>query len=264
MPVNNYTLGRGRVHFSRFKPGTQEPEGFRYIGNTPEFSMNIETEELDHFSSDGGIREKDDSISLEVTRSGSLTTDNISAENVAIFFFGTASMLTTASATAAPYVIEDAQRDRSYKIGATAQNPVGLMGINPVGVTVTIPGTPDPVALVAGTDYELDAPNGIITFLENANAGIDGATDVTVTCAVLGTTRTRVISGSAPVEGAMMYVTRNPKGEDCVFYLPWVKVMPNGDYALKGDEWQTIPLMMEILKRDNVEAIYRDGTPFAT
>jgi hypothetical protein len=33
--MGNQTLGRGKVNFSLFKPGTQTPAGFRYIGNTP-------------------------------------------------------------------------------------------------------------------------------------------------------------------------------------------------------------------------------------
>lgn len=56
----NYTLGRGKVYFARFTSG-QVPGPFRYIGNTPEFNLTIELETLDHFSSDEGIREKDDS-----------------------------------------------------------------------------------------------------------------------------------------------------------------------------------------------------------
>ena len=59
----------------------------------------------------------------------------------------------------------------------------------------------------------------------------------------------------------MIYRTRNPKGDDVVFYMPYVKITPNGDYALKGDEWQAIPLSLEILRPTIGEAIYRDGMP---
>jgi hypothetical protein len=59
----------------------------------------------------------------------------------------------------------------------------------------------------------------------------------------------------------MMYVTKNPKGDDAVFLMPSVKITPNGDYALKGDDWQQIPLSLEVLKPNAGEAIYRDGTP---
>lgn len=257
MPTQNYTLGRGKVHFSRFKPGTQEPEGFRYIGNTPEFSLTIESETLDHFSSDEGIREKDDSVPLEVTRSGSLTTDNIDPENVALFFFGSASTVTQTLVAPAPEMLTDVKAGHSYKLGVTALTPAGVFGINATGLVVEKGAT----ALVATTDYLIDLDAGIITFVEGG-AVVDGD-DIEVTYGLRASTRSRVISGSEPVEGAMIYRTFNPKGEDVVFYLPYVKVTPNGDYALKGDEWQTIPMSLEVLKPSvaGTEAIYRDGVP---
>lgn len=254
--AKNYTLGRGQVHFARFKTGTQTPDGFFYIGNTPEFSLTIESETLDHFSSDEGIREKDDSVPLEVNRTGSLTTDNIDPKNVALFFFGQDSTVTQASVASATETLEGIRAGHSYKLGATTSNPTGYMGIDTAGFTVEIGVTP----LVVDVDYTMDFLNGIITFLEGSLLAVDAA-DVDVTYAVAGSTRERVISGSEPVEGAMMYVTKNPKGSDAVFYMPYVKITPNGDYALKGDEWQQIPLSLEILKPTVGEAIYRDGTP---
>ena len=34
----NFTLGRGQLHFGQFKDGTQAPQGERYFGNTPDLS----------------------------------------------------------------------------------------------------------------------------------------------------------------------------------------------------------------------------------
>lgn len=256
MATNNYTLGRGKVHFSRFLPGTFTPEGFRYIGNTPEFSLNIESEELDHFNSDEGIREKDASVSLEVNRTGSLITDNISPENVALFFFGSDSEVVQPAVASQTITITSIGAGRSYKIGSSESNPTGYFGIDAIGFVAEVGVTP----LVDGTDYTVDLDNGIITFLDTSLIAVDGV-DVDVTFAVRSSTRSRVISGSKAIEGAMMYVTKNPTGTDSTFYMPHVKVTPNGDYALKGDEWQQIPLSLEVLKREGVEAIYRDGTP---
>lgn len=256
--ANNYTLGRGQVHFARFKAGTQIPDGFFYIGNTPEFSLTIESETLDHFSSDEGIREKDDSVPLEVNRTGSLTTDNIIPKNVALFFFGTDSMVTQASVASDTEVIAGIKAGHSYKLGSSPSNPTGYMGIDPSGFAVAV--SPGGTALVVDVDYTMDFDNGIITFVEGSLLAVDAAS-IDVTYAVLGSSRERVISGSEPVEGAMMYVTKNPKGTDAVFYMPYIKITPNGDYALKGDEWQQIPLALEILKPAVGEAIYRDGTP---
>ncbi len=254
--ANNYTLGRGQVHFARFKVGTQTPDGFFYIGNTPEFSLTIESETLDHYSSDEGIREKDDSVPLEVNRTGSLTTDNIDPKNVALFFFGSDSTVTQASVVLDTEVLTTIKAGHSYKLGVTGANPAGYFGIDATGFDVAAGATP----LVVDVDYTVDLLSGIITFLEGSAIAVDGV-DIDVTYAVAGSTRERVISGSEPVEGAMMYITKNPKGSDAVFFMPYVKITPNGDYALKGDEWQQIPLALEILKPTVGEAIYRDGTP---
>lgn len=256
--ANNYTLGRGKVHIARFLDGTTTPDGFFYIGNTPELNLTIEATNLDHYSSDEGIREKDDSVPLEVNRSGSLITDNIDPKNVALFFFGDASVVTQAPVAAAPEVIEGIKLGYGYKLGSTPSNPAGVFGIDSVGLAAEI--TPAATALVLGTDYTVDLDAGIVTFLATSVTLTEGD-DVEITYAVRGSTRDRVISGSEPVECALMYVTKNPKGTDCVYYMPYCKITPNGDYALKGDEWQQIPLSLEILKLEGSEAIYRDGTP---
>jgi len=258
MAINKqYVLGRGKVYFANFIPGTFVPDGFRYIGNTPEFSLNIESEELDHYDSDAGIREKDDSVALEVNRTGSLITDNIDPANVALFFFGEATVLTQSIVSSQTLTLESIKVGHTYKLGATIANPTGYFGINPTGFAVENAAA---TALVVDVDYTVDLVNGLITFIDASTLAIADA-DIDVTFAVLGSTRSRVISGSTPVEGAMMYVTQNPKGADATFVLPYVKVTPNGDYALKGDDWQQLPLSLEVLKLETSEAIYRDGNP---
>ena len=256
--TQNYTLGRGKVFFSRFKTGTRVPAGFQYIGNTPEFALTIENETLDHFSSDGGIREKDDSVPLEVTRTGTMVTDSIRPRNVALFFFGDSQIVTQAAVPAADETFTDVIAGSTVKLGVSPSNPTGYFGVNPTGLTVE----KGVATLVLGTDYTVDGPMGTVTFIlpEDGGAIVDGD-DITINAAVLGSTRPRVISGSEPVEGAMMYIADNPKGEDFHYYLPYVKITPNGDYNLKGDEWQQIPFNIEALKPDTGEAIYMDGNP---
>lgn len=252
----NHTLGRGEVHFALFKPGTQDADGFRYIGNTPELNLTIESENLDHFSSDRGIREKDESVSLETNRTGSLITDHISPANIALFFFGSSEVISQASAAGLEYVIRGAKAGMSYQIGATAQNPSGAAGLS--GVTVKVGAT----ALVADTDYEIDLDTGFLTFSSTLAALANPATaTATVEYSLRAMSRTQVISGSEPVEGSIRYKSFNPKGDRIDYYLPWVKLSPNGDYALKGDEWQQIPLTIEVLKRADMEAIYANGRP---
>lgn len=251
----NYTLGRGKVSFSRFKPGTRTPIGFKYIGNTPEFSLTIESENLDHFSSDEGIREKDDSVPLEVTRTGSLTTDSIRPDNIAYFFFGTKDIVTQLAVAAADEEFTDVEPGTQLKLGVTNTNPAGYFGID--GATLTV--KKGATALVLGTDYTVNSKLGTVTLVEGGS--VVKGDDLTINYAVLASTRDRVMSGSTPVEGAMLYEALNPKGKNYHYYLPYVKVTPNGDYNLKGDEWQTLPLSIEVLKPEVGEAILMNGDP---
>ena len=256
MDNKNYTLGRGKVYFSRFKAGTQIPAGFFYIGNTPEFNLTIESEVLDHFSSDEGIREKDDSIPLQVNRTGSMITDNIAPRNVALFFFGDEELVTTTAQNDLVETIEGVKLGHFYRLGATPANPTGFFGLDAADITVTNGGGA-PVTYTAGTDYLINADFGTIQILETGTIAADS--DVEVTFSVRASTRERVLSGSTSVEGAMMYEAKNPKGKQFNYYMPFVKVSPNGDYALKSDEWQQIPFTLDIQKPNEGNAIYMDG-----
>ena len=89
MGSENYTLGRGELHFDKFVAGTFNKTGERYLGNTPELNRTTESENLDHFNSDRGIRVKDKSIVLEKNDSGTFIADEISDENIALWFLGT-------------------------------------------------------------------------------------------------------------------------------------------------------------------------------
>jgi hypothetical protein len=255
--AQDYTLGRGKCYFSRFLVGTQTPEGYRYIGNTPELALTIESEVLDHFSSDEGIREKDDSVPLEVTRTGNFTTDHISMANVAMFFFGEESIVTQVAVASAPEAIANVFPGMVYQLGQTALNPVGYRGLNPTGITVTT----DPAGTTYATpgDYTVDVATGMLHIPDTST--IPDGQDILVTYAVLGSTRDRAVSGSTPVEGGFKFIAFNPKGPNRDYTMPWVKITPNGDYNLKGDEWQTIPFNLEALKPVDKEAIYVDGRP---
>jgi len=274
----NYTLGRGEVHFARFVGATQEPAGERYIGNTPELSLTIEQEVLDHFNSDHGIREKDESIALQVNRTGSFTTDNIKPPNVALFFFGTESTVTEVGETVVDETILAVEQGLTYQLGISTTRPAGAKGIvgdtddsNSAGAFTVqayndsnsiLPGSDSNsgnASYVAVTDYVLDPELGRLYIVPGG--GIADGASLVVNYTIKASTFSRVISGSQPVEGAMRFIAFNPTGDDIDYYFPWVKVSPNGDYALKSDQWQTIPFNLEILKRSDREAIYADGRP---
>lgn len=251
-------LGRGELHFSLFRPGTQTPSGFRYIGNTPEFNLTIASENLDHFNSDRGIREKDNSIVIETTRTGSFITDVISAENLALFFFGSSGIIAQTTATGTVETLTDVSRGRSYQLGATTNNPTGVRSVTIT--TIVVGATP----LVLGTDYTVDTELGIITILPGSTVVLgDGTSDVVVTYNRAAVSREQIISGTTPIEGALRFISYNPTGPKRDFYMAYVKMTPNGDFALKGEDWQQIPFNLEILSpASGVPAILADGRPY--
>lgn len=386
--TKQYTLGRGKLYFSRFQSGTQTPGDFLYFGNTPEFSFSIEVEDLPHYNADEGIREEDDNVILEVTRMGNIVTDNIIPENVSLFFMGSSTLLTQAAIPATSMVLTDPKAGYSYQVGQSASSQSGFMGIDPAGFAVmsstgsvaatgtltvgagnaadadtvtiggrtftfrttlssgptvanevrigstvtetaerlvaaimgtagegsaysvgtmphqqvsaantagvvtftsrligtggnavalsasgtnltvsgaTLAGGANGTMLNAGVHYNMNFDTGLLSFI-NPSPGnvVSGTEDFVVNYAVRTSTRSVVISGNSHVEGALRFESKNARGRDNVIYMPWVKISPNGDYNLKGDEWQQIPLSVKILRKEGSEAIYRDGLPAYT
>ncbi len=245
----NYALGRGKLFFAMFAPGTQTPGGQRYFGNTPEFSTTSESEELEHFDSDNGVNVKDDSVTLSNTRSGSFVTDNINMDNVAMFYLGEKSTFTQTTATAQVQTIE-VSKGRYYNIGRTELNPAGDRHLANVSfkigaTTVAIPNNLE-VDLVTGRFYvEADAPD------------IPDASDLIVTFDRLAYTQSRAVSGSQEIVGELYFECTNPKGILVDYYWPYVKISPNGDFNLKsGDDWQTLPFNIEFLQKSGYETVY--------
>lgn len=258
LETRNYTLGRGEVHFAKFGPG-QVPGGERYLGNTPAFGFSAEVENLDHYNSDRGIREKDESIILQVDRAGAITCDNISMENLAMFWFGESSLVTVVAATAQTETLTGVSPGLGYQLGISDAAPAGLRKVDNVVLSADVGGTPTP--LVEGTDFTLDAERGRVTFIDGG--AVEDGTAVEATYDVGGYTMPRVISGDKPIEGALRFIAYNPAGKQIDYYLPWVKITPSGDYELKGDDWQQMTFDMEILKKPGREAVYADGEPTA-
>lgn len=252
--ANNYTLGRGEIFFGRFIDGTQVPEGERYLGNTPEFSITLEPEMLDHYSSDRGIREKDDSVTLQINRTGAMTCDNIDPENLAILVMGETSIIAEAGTpVVAEAVTSEGKAGMWYQLGTSTTNPSGVREVS--AVTLKAGAT----TLVLNTDYVLDADMGRFQVV----GGGDGeGVAITADYTPAAKSRVRVISKGDTIEGSLRFIAKNPKGQQFDYYMPWVKLTPNGDFAIKAEEWQTIPFNLEILKPATAEAIYVDGRPY--
>lgn len=259
----NYTLGRGRVFFDRFTPAqvaagiaaATQGEGERYFGNTPSMNFASSEETLDHFSSEGGIRVKDDSVSLQFDRTGAFNTDNIDAANLALLFLSDApATVTQASGTAATWQVS-ATPGRFYQVGSSPSLPTGVRKISNVAINK---GAGFATLVNAANNYEVDEELGRIYVLPGST-DIPAGTPIQVTYDVAASTREQIVSKSQAIYGALRFVSDNPKGKNRDYYMPYVKLSPDGDYNLKGDDWQNMGFTFEVLNKGNLAGVYVDG-----
>lgn len=346
----NYVVGRGRLFFGQFKPNTREARGQLYFGNTPALSLAQSEDSLDHYSSEGGVRVKDASVSLQNDSSGSFQCDNISLENLALWFrgvqstnieagsasatgtltfstavpvdgdsvtingqeitfvdadpvgmqvlivgtlnaqatalanfindltatlgvtaeaagavvtvtanapgaggnsiallknFATAGNMTLSGATLAggtstTETVNDVERGRWYQLGKSDSLPQGVRRIGSVTITD-----------VSADSYTVDAAAGRIYIKPEAADIVDGD-DLEVSYGVEAGVDDIVIARSDIIEGEMQFVANNAAGYNSDYFWPYVKLSPDGDFGLKGDEWQTMTFNFEILKRDSL------------
>lgn len=244
--ADNITLGRGRLYFAPFIAGTTTPQEYElYLGNTPGCSLTGEVEKLDHYTADTKVRSKDRSIVIEANYSGTLSTDNISVGNLARFFMGTSSTVTTVAASAKTITTTGILPvDSVIQLGRTAANPAGDRNVTNVAIT----------GKVLGTDYAVDLALGQVHVL--VAGPFAGTYDVSAS------TRDRVVSAGEQAKGLLHFVADNPEGTNRDIILPSVTLAPNGDFAIKGDgtDWTTMEFTLEVLKKDAATpAVIIDG-----
>lgn len=255
---NKYTIPRGRVFFNPINTATDEYLGELYMGNCPSLGLSIETEKAEHYSSETGLREKDASVVLEVKRTGSLTCDNMSGTNVALFLSGSTGTITQAGASVTDEVI-NVIPGRYYQLGLSASTPVGARKVSAVVVTNSAGTT----TYVAGTDYLLDADRGRLQILAT---GTIVAGEIKVDYTKAATTWEGIRSGAAgELLGALRIVSDNATGDQRDFYMPRVSLVPSGEIPViaEGTDFAQMTFDVDVLKPANGEAIYVDGMPLA-
>jgi hypothetical protein len=260
MAAQQQVLGRGKIYFERFATNAKIGNGAeRYLGNTPSFSTSRSDENLDHFDSDEGLKQKDIVVTLQSTQTGTVQFDSISKENIALLFSGDASVVTqTATGTTPVSETRKLTPGTSLQIGLDATHPLGVRGLSEVTVKTT-GGTPTTVSATGNFVVHLDT--GRIDVVDApAETTIDGMTDFTIEYKLAAGTFDQVISAGQQVYGALRFVSANAYGPQRDYYFPYVKLTPNGDFSLKGDDWQKGEFALEILKRDDTtERVYVAG-----
>lgn len=259
----NYTLGKGRVYFERFAANQLAATGVEeYLSQTPEFSYNVKATVLDHYDSDQGLKELDEEVTTQVDVTGKFNSDDMSMEKVALFLLANAVTETTiTSGTGLSDTFASVKPGQFLQLGRTNGQPTGARNVTVTKVaTVLAPTT----ALALNTDYTVDGPLGRVQMTDATTAiDTDGSDGIIVTYSITAGIREQVVSADSQVRGALRFVADNPVGDNRDFYFPLVNLTPDGDYALKGDDWQKMGFNFTTLKLGALERVYVDGRPAA-
>ena len=163
---SDIVLGRGALYFALLDPTTRKPLGFRHLGNATAFTLNVESETLEHFSSRTGIKSIDRELVLSQKCGVSLTLDEINFQNIALFLSGTATagvanpatssisqaLITSAGYEGYSYDLLNASGARIYDTTGTLTVKSGAVGGGYAGATTR----------ALNTDYTVDSKWGTI------------------------------------------------------------------------------------------------------
>lgn len=240
-PENDLVLSRGRLYFALYDSATGAYGAERYLGSTPTVTLERSQETLDHFSTEEGLRVKDKSVTLQDDMTITFAVENMTARNIAMFFYNDPELSTQTTVTGATDTIAEVELDGHYQLGVDDDYPSGKRGVSNVVVTKGA------TTIDAAGNYEVDLALGRIHFLADA-ADVIAGDNLTVTYDVAATPRTVVVDSSNVIEGSLRFIAANAVGSNKDFYIPYVKLSADGQFALKGEEWQQVAFRGEILK----------------
>jgi hypothetical protein len=147
---NNYVVGRGRIFFNKFNPGTYIGSGERYFGNTPSLEVTQASTDLKHYSSEQGLKIQDKAVTLQKDITAQFGCDNVSEDNLN-FWWGGDSSDVVQEPSGSPITEDFTVTGGSfYQIGVTNGNPMGVSNLDPTTFTATA--------------VELVAASGTVTF----------------------------------------------------------------------------------------------------
>lgn len=151
-----YYRGQGRVLVGG-RDSSGHPTVFRYVGNVPELTVDLETEVLEHEESTSGQSLTDMRMAVKKKASAKFVIEEFSKENIAMALFGASSTISAGTVT-----------NETLPSGIVAGNIVRLQKAKASSIVVKdSAGTP--ATLTANTHYKVfSADHGSLEFLDVA------------------------------------------------------------------------------------------------
>lgn len=238
--TQRYYRGQGKLNLYKRTAAGKLYEGV-FIGNVPELSTRVETEQTTHEESYTGKQYTDLRFTSKRMAMMSATIESFKSENLALAFYGVQDNIASGTASA---------EAKSAKPGFKTK----LDRMNLTAVTsVTGPsGTP---TYVAGTDYIVDLKSGTLDIPAGSSipAATNGANNIEVNYSYGASERIKMLA-TETIERALVFEGLNTAdGDKPVVVTAWrVSIDPaqQVDWINNANEVTSFPIEMEVLYDD--------------
>jgi hypothetical protein len=259
---SNIVIPAGKIYFDPFDAAGAKT-GERYLGCTPGGTINVETETVEIYCADSPLPTLLDEVPTKNKQTGTITCDDISDDNLALFFIADKATVTQSGGAVVGEAINGVLQDRHYQLGASASNPTGVRVVSAVSVTDDFPNP----AFTVDVDYSVDLALGRIYII--AGGGIADGTNLLVDYTAAANGRVQLTTTKTPKKlyGSLRFIADNAVGANHDIYAPKVLLRPNGEMTFKrtadGTEQMQIPLAFSVVEPDDGTAtcLFVDGRP---
>lgn len=237
------TVGRGELYFDRFLPGTDMGEGELYLGNTPGFSVKRDLDTVSRITSYRGRKYVKETYPLSEQFAATVTTDNMSFENIALWFGGEVDYN---DQPGVGFITEQfkVKRGRFYQLGKTV-NIFGFRYVESITLKKLIEDAFDPID--ATSNILVDRTAARFSVLDDATDIQDGDV-VEIRFQNRRTTTRGLIKRQDEVVGSLRFVANNPFGSNKDYFFPSVRMTPDGELPFKGDQWLQFSWQVDMRK----------------
>lgn len=206
------------------------------LGSTESINVNHDVTREDITVSESGIEVVGDTDVTSQKATGSMVLRETAARNVAYAMMAQRGELT-----------QSAESGLTLSGAAVKGSTYDLDRLDVTITSITDGAEP----LVEGTDYELDAEAGILTFLT-----AQPTFDVVYECAAITAADEQSVmnafSAAEGIEGRLMVIQRQPRGGKRFKYTAKIRIYPDGALTLhaSGSDKATVPVAFDVIQDD--------------
>ncbi len=251
------TSPRGRISMDILDP-SESLTGEEEMGNCPSCTISIEQDKAEEFSAETAASELIGTLVGKIKRTAKISCNNMSMDTYRRFLAATSEVVTQ-SATPVTGEVRTVSPGKTYQLGQTVENPIGVRNVS----AVTVKSADGTNTHIAGTDYNIDPETGRVQIIKSG-AIVAGEVQFGYTPTAGSYTRLKT-GGKTSFLAAIRIVADNAAGSDKDVYIPRANVTPSGDLPVVTNEtaFVSVNFDIDILKPANAEAIYVGGRPVA-